>query len=223
MKQDNNATVHLMKVGMFQTNCSIIEAADKKLIVIDPGDQAANILSFCEKGNFTIVGILLTHGHFDHITAVTELKDKFNAPVYIHKEDEQLLLNPDVIGLGRLSQMRMSGYRPEAATNHIADGDIIKLGELSFKVIHTPGHTKGSCCFALEQDKLLFSGDTLFAGSVGRTDLYGGDEKTLLESVKKLALLDDDYTVIAGHGETTELGYEKRTNPFMGNNYDDIF
>lgn len=223
MKKTKKPIVHTMPVGMHQTNCCLIEGEDKKLIALDPGDQASSILAFCKKGGYTICGILLTHGHFDHIIAMSTLKDEFNAPIYIHESDNELLLNPDMIGLGRLSQMRMAGYSPESADIFIKDGDLLSLGGLSFKVLHTPGHTKGSCCFALEKERILFSGDTLFAGSVGRADLYGGDEAALKASVKMLSLLQDDYTVIPGHGESTDLGTQKRTNPFMGSNYDDIF
>lgn len=212
-------TIHSMRLGMLQTNCYIIETDKKNAMVIDPGDRAQTIIDFCKKLGLTVKIILLTHGHYDHIGGVTLLKQASNADVYIHSLDEELLLNPDLMHMGITAQME--GYIPARADKLLSDGDAVALDEVSLKVMHTPGHSKGSCCFI--DDKSIFSGDTIFAGSIGRSDLYGGDEKTLLASAKKIAALDGNPLILSGHGEASDLLTERTSNPFMGTDYDDIF
>lgn len=222
--------IDVMCVGAIAENCYILSSQiTKNAVVIDPGAQPNDILKFCENKGLTIKMILLTHGHFDHIGATTLIKEKTKAPIIIYEADNELLLNPDLMHMGIANQMEEEyGYKKASADKFIADGEIIKLDEISIKVIHTKGHTKGSCCFLAFTDdanaeQFLISGDTLFEGSVGRTDLYGGNSNDLLSSIKKLANSDINATVLPGHGEKTTLAIERIKNPFMGQNYDDIF
>ncbi|MEG2429640.1 MAG: MBL fold metallo-hydrolase, partial [Oscillospiraceae bacterium] len=163
--------------------------------------------------------IVLTHGHFDHIGAVVQLKNATNAKIYLHRLDVELTKNPSLslsIFAGDYSEFE--AFSPDVI---LEDEYRFSLDELIFHTIHTPGHTKGSCVFTLED--IMFSGDTLFNGSVGRTDLYGGNQTDMFSSAKKLAQIRKDFTVLPGHGEKTKLSIQRNTNPYMGTNYDNIF
>lgn len=208
--------VHQIAVGDYQTNCYLLvnHSSKNEAIVIDPGDEPERILDCAKKLGATIKTILLTHGHFDHIAGVTAIKKATNAPVYIHKLDDELLKNPDLIRPGMLLQMSKGlGYQNDGADFFFEDLQILSFDKIEIKVIHTPGHTKGSCCFVLED--AVVTGDTLFRSSMGRTDLYGGDEQAIFNSLKKLSALDDSLTVYPGHGHNSTIQYEKRTNPFI--------
>ena len=188
-----------MALGAYQTNCYMIWADDSaSCVVIDPGYQAETVLAQAKKQGKTIEAILLTHGHFDHVGAVRELVAETDCKVYICPED---LSMPPQLTAG-----------PLYYTNTYGEGDVLKFAGLTIRVIQTPGHTQGSVCLLVEDT--LFSGDTLFAGSCGRTDI-GGDWPAIQKSLKRLAALEADLTVYPGHGDSTTLAEEKRYNPYL--------
>lgn len=198
-------------LGICATNCYFLYEADKnKAIVVDPADAGEYIFSALKERGFEICAILLTHGHFDHILGCSELRKLSGAKVYALKEEEDLLQSVNL----NLSAQFGDGCTVKA-NNLVSDGDELTFEGMTCKVISTPGHTKGSCCYYFEDDKILISGDTLFEESVGRTDFPTGSMSVLTNSLKeKLAPLPDDVTVYPGHGGRTTIGHEKNYNPF---------
>lgn len=204
-----------LTLGPVATNCYIVGDTDtKEALVIDPVDDAPLILDMAQRFGWTIKLILATHGHFDHVLASKELKQLTNAPFYIHKDD--------VMFLETLPQQGVMFYGrpfPEAAKPDrflTSKPEIIELGAIKLGTIFTPGHTPGHVSFFLRDHKIVFSGDCLFAGSIGRTDLPGGDDDLLMKTIfEKLLPLGDDVYVLPGHMETTTLGRERMTNPFL--------
>ncbi|WP_455544559.1 MBL fold metallo-hydrolase [Intestinibacter sp.] len=181
----------------------------KKCAVIDPGASIIDIFNIIKQHGLTVEYIILTHGHGDHICRVPEIKSQTDALVVAHvKEDE--VLNDRVKNLSG----QLPGPLVELeADRYVEEGDIIKLGDLKLKIIHTPGHTKGGMCIKVDEN--IFTGDTLFAGGIGRTDFYGGDYKQIMKSLKKLAKYDDNAVIYPGHGPESTIGVEKRMNPYM--------
>lgn len=203
--------VKVLVVGPIGANC-IILGCKKTLeaVVIDPGDEGDNILAELSKEKLTLKCIINTHGHFDHVGANKRLKDVTGADIYIHAEDAPMLEHLEEMAMS--FGMRMENSPPADKT--VAEGDEISFGEHSLKVIHTPGHSPGG--ISLVTGKLLIAGDTLFQGSIGRSDLPGGNHNTLIASIKnKLLPLGDDVTVITGHGPSTTIKAEKQYNPFL--------
>ena len=189
-----------LPLGVYQTNCYIIYNENSaSCCVLDPGGEAKKVLEFMSLRNLTLDAILLTHGHFDHVGAVQELKDATGCKVYLCTED---LSMPAKWTGGEL-----------VYTDAYGEGDELDLAGLHIRVLHTPGHTPGSVCLVV--DDTVFSGDTLFAGSCGRTDLPGGDNEALLASLRRLDALEEDYTVCPGHSASTKLSREKQYNPFI--------
>lgn len=200
-----------MPVGLLSANSYIIyDQVKGQAGVIDPGGNGEDILNKIISRNLELKYILLTHGHFDHIDAVGWLKDKTGAQIAIHRDDAPCLVDGSKnlsLSLGRES------VQPQAdlLLNH---GDNIRIGDIELKVIHTPGHSLGS--ISLLADNVVFTGDTLFKGSIGRTDFFGGSMDQILNSIKnRLLVLDDNTLVYPGHGPKTTIGYEKTTNPFL--------
>ena len=196
--------VKVLQVGPIGTNCYLLE--DEKAhvaAVIDPGDEAGRILQVIKDDGVDVKYILLTHGHYDHTTAVPELHQALpQAEIYIHKADAN----------GAGSQLfPLAGHIPDL--KFYDEGDALTLGELTIQVLHTPGHSKGSV--TLKVGDVLFCGDTLFAGSCGRTDLAGGSYDEIMASLKKLGQLPGDYHVCPGHDVTSTLERERRSNPFL--------
>ena len=194
--------VHKMPLGAYQTNTYIVrDREDSKFcVVIDPGYEANTILDYLDEEGLTAKAILLTHGHFDHVGAVKELAAETGCAVYIHAAESQL---PPMMTAGALYY-----------THTYGEGDKISPIEgMEIAVLHTPGHTPGSVCLLYGQH--LFSGDTLFQGSCGRVDFPGGSPREMMESLNRLASLQLNYRVHPGHGESTTLDTEKRTNPYM--------
>ena len=201
--------VSYFSVGTLGTNCYIV-SDNGRAAIIDPGGDAQRILNAVKCNNLTVDHILLTHAHFDHIMAVDELCEATGAPVYVGAGDAPMLYDANF----NLSAM----VYPEQMVERTADrllfeGDVVRVGDTSLTVMETPGHTRGSIC--LVGENVLFTGDTLFDGSIGRTDLPGGDMSVLRRSLERLAALEGDYTVYAGHGEETTLSFQKKANPYL--------
>lgn len=195
-------------VGPLEVNCYIIGNKNSKAMVIDPGDEPDRIIELIKNNGFIIDYIVCTHGHFDHVGAIPDLKNATGAKVLIH-EDEQ-----EIYQAAR-DMAAFWGYEIENLPDpdiFISEGDNIKAGDLNFKVLHTPGHSPGGIC--LYGEGLVLTGDTLFAGSVGRTDFYGGDMNQLKNSFGRLMALPEDTRVLPGHGPESTIGEEKRENPF---------
>ena len=188
-----------MPVGLYQTNCYMVWGEGDKCVLIDPGYQPEQLLAQVRRQGKSVEAILLTHGHFDHVGAVRDIAAETDCKVYICDKETAL---PEGLTAGKLYY-----------TDGYDDGDTVEAAGLSFQVIHTPGHTPGGVCLVCED--AIFSGDTLFASSIGRTDFPGGSYDTLKASLQKLIALEGDYRVFPGHGEDTTLSFEKRTNPYM--------
>lgn len=203
------------EVGPLFVNCYVLYDEDtREAILIDPGDEPDLILDFIKEEGLTVKYILCTHGHFDHIGAVKEIKDDTGAKVLLHEKDIEIYRNSPQVA----EQFFGIEIEPQPEPDElIEDGQTIKIGNSQLKFIHTPGHSPGS--MSIYTDGYIFTGDTLFAGSVGRTDLIGGSIEELLNSLKKLASLPEETVVMPGHGPKTKIGIEIKTNPF----YHEIF
>ncbi len=199
-------------LGPVMTNCYIVYEKEKKeALIIDPADRPQIIEKTLEDLQLAPAAILLTHGHFDHILGGEALKERYGILVYAHQEEVSLAadeIQNEAVGFGTHGRIRVD--RP------LSDGQILSLGGFQIRVIHTPGHTAGGVCYYFEEQKILFSGDTLFAGSVGRTDLHTGNYAQIISSVReKLFALPEDVRVFPGHDEETTIGYEMKYNPFI--------
>ena len=203
--------VEILSVGPFEVNCGIAWGVEKQALVIDPGDNAADIETVLRQNGLTVAAYLLTHGHADHLCALAELYAARPAPVYIHTEDYKWAFGQQ----NQIQPYYPVPTKPAAEFVHPEVSGDLEIGGLRFRCLETPGHTPGCVCYYFEQEKVIFTGDTLFKGTCGRTDLPGGDGRVLAQSLKKLAALPDDVTVHAGHNESTTIGYEKKTNFFM--------
>ena len=191
-------------VGPIEVNCYIV-VLNKKLYVIDPGGDADQVISQIKKEGKCLDSILLTHGHIDHISAVKQVSEAFNdAPVYLHKNDHDLYLSPN--------NCMMPFFPP--ITDPVKPVSIIDTQD--FEILHTPGHSPGSVCFYFANDEVLFSGDTVFCESIGRTDLPGGDYNQIINSIKeKITTLPGNTKMYPGHGPTSSIENEKKSNPFL--------
>ncbi len=206
--------IETLVVGSFQCNCFIlVDEKSLEAIIVDPGDEPEAILSYVTGEGLTVKALIHTHAHLDHMMATKKVQSETNALAYLHKEDtylwENVQMQADMFGL------ETDG--PGRVDKHLEEGMEINWGGEKVKTIFTPGHTPGSCCFHYAgSESLLFSGDTLFKNSIGRTDLWGGDFEKISKSIrKKLYSLDDDTVVLCGHGPETLIGKEKRYNPFV--------
>lgn len=199
----------IIPVGLYEANCIILWNESNKALIIDPGADADLITEYIEKAKLEPVAVFLTHGHFDHVSGVDGILEKYTLPVYLHSGDKELLfcdLNISQPGYPRI-------MREDAINYSLEEGDEIPL--FGGKILHTPGHSKGSTCLYFERDKLLISGDTLFSGSIGRTDLPGGSYMQIMKSLKRLTELPDETMVISGHGPITNIRSEKLDNPYL--------
>lgn len=205
----------VMPVGLLQCNCSVLgDEQTREAIVVDPGDEVERIMAVLVKHGLTVKAIVITHGHIDHISGAQKLRVLTGAPVYMNPSDQELVdaLDKYAAWLGVPT--------PEAVVVDIAakDGDTLKLSARHLHILHTPGHTQGSLCLYIPAEHKLLAGDTLFRGSVGRTDLPGGNTRQLLSSIKsKLLVLPEDTLVTPGHGDSTTIGEEIEQNPFLQN------
>ena len=202
--------IRSLTVGIVATNCYLVwNKATGEGVLIDPGDEAERICSAIAEERVKLKAILLTHGHFDHILVAEELKEKYDVPLYASKDEKEMLGSSRWNLSGREEGIEITDYIP------LEDGESIELLGKEWKVISTPGHTKGSVCYFVPGDiPYLFSGDTLFYESYGRTDLYGGSEEAIKKSIKeKLFTLPDETLVYPGHEEATTIANEKQYNP----------
>ena len=199
-------------LGFLWTNCYVVWSDTKDAVVVDPGGDTTEVQDFLRSEKLALRWIMLTHGHGDHIMGVGELRGLASEGVAIHAEDADCLTSASE----NLSEDMGQPAVFDGADRLLKDGDVIAVGGMKITVIHTPGHTRGGCCFYAEEgnDVLLLSGDTLFARSVGRSDLPGGDERILMESLEKLENMADNIKVYPGHGPDTTIGEERALNPF---------
>jgi hydroxyacylglutathione hydrolase len=208
----SNLLIRALVVSPFATNCYLVsDAATRDALVIDPGADAATIIQAAQEDDLIVRGIVNTHGHADHIAANRAVKDEFDCPIMIHELDAPYLTDAD---LNLSSYIGQSGPLSPTADRLLEEGDGVMVGELLFRVIHTPGHTPGGICLIV--DDVLFSGDTLFAGSIGRTDFPGGSHRALIESIRaKLLVLPENTAVYPGHGPSTTIAIERSSNPWL--------
>ena len=203
----------ILPVGPLQCNCSVIgDESTHEGLVIDPGDNIEDVVSIVRKHNLQIKQIVITHAHIDHVGGAMQLRAATGAPILLNQNDYALLKMLD-------AQAAWIGVAPPGKVeidHSVAQADSIKTGSLSADVIHTPGHTEGSICLYFPAEKKLIAGDTLFAGSIGRTDLPGGSFEKIIRSLHdKVLELPDDTVVIPGHGPLTTIGRERESNPFL--------
>jgi hydroxyacylglutathione hydrolase len=200
-------------VGPLQCNCSILgDEQTHEAMVIDPGDQIEGILEVLRQEKLALKQIVITHAHIDHVGGAMKLKAATGAPILMNQNDYALLKMLDM-------QAAWVGMRPPGAVEvdeAVSQGRVLKIGEISSNVMHTPGHTEGSICLYFPEQKKLIAGDTLFAGSIGRTDLPGGSMEKIMRSLHTQVLaLPDETEVVPGHGPATTIGVERETNPFL--------
>lgn len=211
----NGLKIKVIVVGMVQTNCFVLSNIHtKKAAVIDPGDQAGQICSYLRKEGLELESILLTHGHFDHIIGVKGVLENYHVPVYAYEDEKELLEDARIncsVQVGQMTTVMGVHYKKK--------NEVFEAAGFPVRLIATPGHTKGSCCFYFEKNECLFSGDTLFLESVGRTDLPTGNGSQIVKSVQELMELPAETYVYPGHGPATTIKYEKANNPYAGGLY----
>lgn len=197
--------------GVYAANCYIIYSkTTKDGIIVDPGGDAEDLVSYIKRNGLNIKHIILTHGHGDHIGGIIGLKESLGSTVMIHEDDREMLLD----GSKNLSTTMAMGTIEVEPDVLLKDGDIIEFGDLKAEIIHTPGHTKGCICIKVGEN--IITGDTLFSGSIGRTDLFGGDYDSIISSIKeKLMIYSDEIQIFPGHGAPSTIGRERKTNPFL--------
>lgn len=205
--------VKIRVLSACQTNCYYVyrEGADE-IVVIDPGDSGEAVYDDVKRLGFEkVAGILLTHGHGDHTGGVLRLKELSGAKIYAHEDEADILKDPE---------KNLSGWFGRAygfdADEYLRDGQMLHMAGVDFEVIHTPGHTKGGCCYYVAEDMTMFSGDTIFNCSVGRTDFYSGSMRELADSIReRIMTLPDNVKLYSGHGDETTVGYERKYNPCL--------
>lgn len=206
--------IHIHPLGPIQTNCYILEDEKKNCLLFDPGEDGEALLSELRKLSLKPVAILLTHAHFDHIGAVEKIRTAFDIPVYLHVAEKKWLANPELNGSAKYPVLPDVICNPADVLLH--DEKHLEVGPFKMETRHVPGHSPGSVCYIFEDEGFAIVGDTLFQGSVGRTDLPGGDTETLLKAIhEQLLTLDDEMLLYPGHGPATTPGIEKDQNPYL--------
>ena len=203
--------IYRLEVGMLATNCYIAMNEElKEGVIVDPGGDAARIMSLVDELGINVAAIFVTHGHSDHIGALSQVREATGAPVYISEEDADMLTKAD----RNLSMYMTSSIICKPADYFFKEGEDVTIAGMTFKVYATPGHTKGGVC--LHVGDIVFAGDTVFCESIGRTDFPGGSYKQIIESIKtKILVLDDDTRLLPGHGPATTVAWERKRNPFL--------
>ncbi|MBL7076948.1 MAG: MBL fold metallo-hydrolase [Kiritimatiellae bacterium] len=204
--------IETIVVGEFAVNCFVCTGTDSQALVIDPGEDAHVVVAHLKEQGLNVAAYLMTHGHCDHISGLAAVHDAFPAPVAMHPTDwDWAFTQANTLPPFFCTAPR----RPDSERVDLVDGSSYTYAGLTFSIIDTPGHTPGGVCIYFETEATLITGDTLFADSVGRTDLHGGDSRVLAASLKKLKTLPDQTTIFPGHGPSSTIGQEKRTNYFM--------
>lgn len=203
--------IHTIVVPPVYSNCYVMADASGNTIIVDPGGASEEIRAIIEKNQLQVEAILNTHGHFDHVGANAEMRRHTGAPVHIHPIDAPML------GSALLCGAKWAGleYEEHQADAMLPVGPGFSTGHFNLDIYHTPGHCPGSVCLVMPEEKIVFSGDLVFLDSIGRSDLPGGDEKILMDSLRWFLTLPDDYTVYPGHGAPTTVGRERANNPFL--------
>jgi len=210
----NGSMIHeIFPVGPLQCNCSIVaDETTREAMVIDPGDDIEDVLALIAKHNLQVKQIVITHAHIDHVGGAMKLRAATGAPILLNQNDYALLKMLDV----QAAWIGMETPAPVEIDQSITTGDIVKAGSHTASILHTPGHTEGSICLYFAAEQKLIAGDTLFAGSIGRTDLPGGSMQKIMQSLHGTVLaLPDDTVVVPGHGPLTTIGEERENNPFL--------
>jgi hydroxyacylglutathione hydrolase len=214
MEGEKNMNWKTIPLGPLQTNCYVIWNQKNEALVIDPGGDGDRLKQWLNSEKLTPSAILLTHAHFDHIGAVDEIRNAYSIPVYIHKKENDWLSNPQKNGSAKYPIVPDMYLKP--ADHTFSEEGKVNIGSFSFELYKTPGHSPGSVSFYFKNEAVVFSGDALFSGSIGRTDLFGGNHDTLLQSIHdKLLQLPEETTVASGHGPLTTIGIEMDSNPFL--------
>ncbi len=203
--------IETIMVGAFDVNCFLLWGAARKAIVVDPGGDIDVVAGHLAANRLDVAAYVLTHGHVDHVSGIAELHRLHPAPIGIHPADGGWAFSE----ANRMLPWYDVPQRPALIERELADGQTWTDGDLTYTIIATPGHSPGGVCLYFDAERVLITGDTLFAGSAGRTDLPGGHSRTLAASLKRLVALPDDVAVYPGHGPATTIGQEKRTNIFM--------
>ncbi|KAB2333851.1 MBL fold metallo-hydrolase [Bacillus mesophilum] len=205
---------HCIPLGALQTNCYVLAIDNQNCLIVDPGGDAERLISFVNEKKYQPQAILLTHAHFDHIGALDEVRDYFDIPVYIHEQEAGWLFDPSLNG----SQFFQIGtlIRMKPADHILTEEKHMQIGDFKFQLLETPGHSPGSVTFYFPESSIAVSGDALFQGSIGRTDLPGGNHAQLIKSIHdKLLGLPEETIVLSGHGPATTIGEEMDSNPFL--------
>jgi hydroxyacylglutathione hydrolase len=207
----------ILPVGPLQCNCSVIgDEGNREAMVIDPGDDIEDVLALVRKHNLTVKQIVITHAHIDHVGGAQKLRAATGAPIMLNQNDYDLLKMLDM----QAAWVGMRSPGKVEIDHSVSDAETVKAGSLTAQVLHTPGHTEGSICLYFPSENKLIAGDTLFAGSIGRTDLPGGSFQKIIRSLHERVLaLPDETVVVPGHGALTTIGEERESNPFLTKKY----
>lgn len=204
--------IKALQLGELRANCYVAVTGPHQCVAIDVGGSPRLLIEYLKMNSLKLTKILLTHGHFDHTAGVEEVRQATGAEVFIHETDSPML---ESSSLSLHSMISFQPFQPVMKYEIIRDGCILSDGDFTFRVLHTPGHSHGSVCYICDEERIIFTGDTLFCCSVGRTDFPGSDPHYMMQSLQILHELEGNYKIYPGHNEQTDLDYERRNNPYM--------